>query len=86
MAKSKNKHKHNNNILHFSIIKAAASGDSIALSLVVEHYDRLIMHYSRRHVYSDDFGHREYIDEVLRSDIECKLINKTVGFSFKPAE
>ena len=71
--------------LPFRAIEAAAGGGTDALRAVLKHYEGYILALSVRRLY-DEYGTPHiFIDEVLRRELELRLITKTVGFRFRAA-
>lgn len=67
-------------LLTFDVIEAATSGDMLAIGEVVEHYQGYILKLSTRK-YVDSYGKVSYaVDEVLRENLENKLIIKILNF------
>jgi len=81
----KHRNHHGKGLLPISVIRAASCGNPESLQAVIKHYERLILHYSVIWAYSDDGKSYFFVDEALRSELRSKLINKVVGFEFKPA-
>lgn len=67
-------------LLPYDVIESAVSGDMLAVSEVVEHYQNYILKLSTRK-YVDSYGRVSYVvDEVLRGNLENKLMIKTLNF------
>lgn len=67
-------------LLTYDVIESAVSGDMLAVSQVVEHYQNYILKLSTRK-YVDSYGRVSYaVDEVLRENLENKLMIKTLNF------
>lgn len=63
-----------------SIIRAAASGDAIAVNQILQHYDRYINKIATRTFY-DEYGNAYLgIDEDMKQMIQTKLISRIVAF------
>ncbi|MCD7885024.1 MAG: helix-turn-helix domain-containing protein [Lachnospiraceae bacterium] len=78
--KTELKYKERKDLLPFSTIKAATSGDITALGEVLEHYEGYIIKLSTTKTY-DQYGRIHYcVDETLRRRLEAKLITKTLKF------
>lgn len=61
-------------------IKAAASGDSIAMSIVLSTYQNYISRLAMKPVYEEGKGMVMYVDEYMRRQLETKLIEKILEF------
>lgn len=62
------------NLISYQVILAAKSGDSEALTDILQHYSGYICYYSKRTFY-DKYGNRyELIDEDIKQRIEAKLM------------
>ena len=67
-------------LLPFSIIQAAVSGNIMAIDTVLKHYEGYIISLSTRRLY-DKNGHSFYcVDESLKRRLEIKLITKILEF------
>ncbi|RHS60990.1 helix-turn-helix domain-containing protein [Ruminococcus sp. AM45-9BH] len=67
-------------LLIYDVIESAVSGDMLAVSEVVEHYRNYILKLSTRK-YVDSYGKVSYVvDEVLRGNLENKLMIKILNF------
>ena len=67
-------------LLSFSIIQAAASGNVEAINTVLKHYEGYIISLATRRMY-DEAGYTYYcVDESLRRRLEIKLITKILDF------
>ena len=70
----------NYNLLPFSIIKAAVSGDVDAINKVLKHYEGYIMALSTVRLF-DKYGKAYYaVDYEIRRTLETKLITKILQF------
>ena len=70
-------------IIPYSTILAAKSGDSDAMTFILQHYSRYIIYYSRR-TYIDSQGERyEIVDEDIKQRIEAKLMMQII-YKFDP--
>ena len=68
-------------LLPFSIIEAAASGDETAINKVLKHYEGYIIALSTKELY-DSYGKSHYfVDEEMRRTLETKLILKILQFN-----
>ncbi|MCD5161412.1 helix-turn-helix domain-containing protein [Enterococcus casseliflavus] len=70
----------NNSFLATDVIISAISGDPIAMSKVLNHYQRYIVSLSLRNNYINGVLSSVYIDEFMRRSIESKLIEKVMTF------
>lgn len=61
-------------------IKAANSGDSIAMSIVLSKYRNYISRVAMKPVYEEEKGMVMYVDEYMRRQLETKLIEKILEF------
>ncbi len=61
-------------------IKAATSGDSIAMSIVLSKYQNYISRLAMKPVYEEEKGMVMYVDEYMRRQLETKLIEKILEF------
>lgn len=61
-------------------IKAATSGDSIAMSIVLSKYQNYISRLAMKPVYEEEKGMVMYVDEYMRRRLETKLIEKILEF------
>ncbi|EMF0610067.1 TPA: helix-turn-helix domain-containing protein [Enterococcus faecium] len=66
--------------LKVEIIVSAVSGDPIAITEVLHHYQKYIMSLSLRSNYDDGSTSSVYVDEFLRRNLETKLIEKILTF------
>lgn len=67
-------------LLSFSIIQAAVSGNVEAIHTVLKHYEGYIISLATRRMY-DESGQPFYcVDESLRRRLEIKLITKVLDF------
>ncbi|MDU4625343.1 MAG: helix-turn-helix domain-containing protein [Enterococcus gallinarum] len=66
--------------MSLEIITAAASGDSIAMTKILQHYQKYIVNLSLRNRYDNGVTNSVYIDEFLRRSLENKLIEKVLSF------
>jgi len=69
-----------NNLLPFDIICEAASGDSIAIEQVINHYSGYIAKLSMRTVYNETGNQHNVVDEDLRRRLEAKLTSAILQF------
>jgi len=67
-----------NNLLSFDVIQAAANGSSEALNKVIRHYDGYIARLSMQQIYDENGNPRWGVDEVMRRQLENKLIDAIV--------
>ena len=73
------------NLLPFSVIQAAASGDVSAINKVLKHYEGYIIALSTMRLY-DEYGRLHYaIDGETRRTLETKLITKILQFDLDRA-
>ena len=72
--------KKTNNLLLFDIICEAASGDSIAIEQVINHYSGYIAKLSMRTVYNENGNQHNVVDEDLRRRLEAKLTSAILQF------
>ncbi|MGF2942656.1 helix-turn-helix domain-containing protein [Enterococcus xiangfangensis] len=75
-----NKKNTNNSFLAADVIISAISGDPIAMSKVLNHYQRYIVSLSLRNNYINGVLSSVYIDEFMRRSVESKLIEKVMTF------
>ena len=61
-------------------IKAASSGDSIAMTIVLSKYQNYISRVAMKPVYEEEKGMVMYVDEYMRRQLETKLIEKILEF------
>ena len=73
------------NLLSFDVIKAAASGDVIAINQVLKRYEGYIIALSTKQLY-DEWG-KPYmvVDEEMRRTLETNLIVKIMQFDVNRA-
>jgi len=69
-----------NNLLPFNVICEAASGDSIAIEQVINHYSAYIAKLSMRTVYDDNGTQHNIVDEDIRRRLEAKLASAILKF------
>ena len=75
----------NYNLLPFSIIEAAVSGDVDAINKVLKHYEGYIMALSTVRLF-DEYGKVHYaVDYEIRRTLETKLITKILQFDLDRA-
>ena len=72
--------KKTNNLLPFDIICEAASGDSIAIEQVINHYSGYIAKLSMRMVYDENGNQHNIVDEDLRRRLKAKLASAILRF------
>lgn len=73
--------KQQSGLLPYSTIVKAASGDVVAINIVLQHYERYIAKLATRKFY-DQYGYSHYcVDETLRRRLETKLITKVLSFN-----
>ena len=82
--KHHNQHK-GGNLLPFDVIKAAASGDVIAINQVLKRYEGYIIALSTKRLF-DEWG-KPYmvVDEEMRRTLETNLIVKIMQFDVNRA-
>lgn len=79
MNKNKSIHR-GNGLLPFPVIVSASLGDSLAMDIVLSHYEPYIARLSMRTVY-DDYGNpHTRVDDDMRRRLETKLIEKVLDF------
>ncbi len=61
-------------------IKAAASGDLLAMSIVLSKYQNYISRLAMKSIYEEEKGVVMYVDEYMRRQLEKKLIEKILEF------
>lgn len=61
-------------------IKAAVSGDSIAMAIVLAKYQNYISRLAMKPAYEEEKGMVMYVDEYMRRQLETKLIEKILEF------
>jgi hypothetical protein len=69
-----------NNLLPFDVICGAASGDSIAIEQVINHYSGYIAKLSMRTVYDENGNQHNVVDEDIRRRLETKLASAILQF------
>ena len=69
-----------NNLLPFSIIELAASGDVDAINAVLKHYEGYIIALSTVKLYNEYGKARYFVDDEIRRTLETKLITKILQF------
>lgn len=74
------KHRKEENLLSFHIIKAASEGDVSAINVVLKHYEGYIINLSTRKLYGENGQVHYCVDETLRRRLETKLITKILAF------
>ena len=67
-------------ILSTEMIISESSGDPIAITKVVKHYQGYIVSLSLRNSYEDGMKSSVYCDEFIRRSLESKLIEKIITF------
>ena len=67
-------------LLPFAIIQAAASGNVMAIDIVLKHYEGYIISLSTRRMYDEKGNQFLCVDETLRRRLEIKLITKILDF------
>lgn len=67
-------------ILSPELIIAASSGDPLAITKMVQHYQRYIVSLSLRTSYENGMNSSVYVDEYIRRSLESKLIEKITTF------
>lgn len=66
--------------ISLATIKAAVSGDSVAMSIVLSKYQNYISRLAMKPVYEEEKGMVMYVDEYMRRQLETKLIEKILEF------
>lgn len=66
--------------LSVEIIAAATTGDPIAMTEVLQHYQKYIISLSLRNSCDEHNATTVYLDEFLRRNLETKLIEKILTF------
>ena len=72
--------KKTNNLLPFDVIREAASGDTIAIEQVINHYSGYIAKLSMRTVYDGNGNQHNIVDEDIRRRLETKLTSAILQF------
>ena len=72
--------KKTNNLLPFDVICEAASGDSIAIEQVMNHYSGYIAKLCMRTVYDENGNQHNIADENIRRRLEAKLASAILKF------
>jgi len=72
--------KKTNNLLPFDVIREAASGDTIAIEQVINHYSGYIAKLSMRTVYDENGNQHNIVDEDIRRCLEAKLASAILKF------
>jgi hypothetical protein len=67
-------------IISPELIIAASSGDSLAITKMVQHYQGYIVSLSLRNSYENGMKSSVYVDEFIRRSLESKLIEKITTF------
>lgn len=66
------------NLLPYSIILSAKSGDSSAIKEILRHYASYIAFFSKRAFYDDYGNYYEIVDDDIRQRIEAKLMYQII--------
>ena len=69
-----------NNLLPFDVICQAASGDTIAIEQVINHYSGYIAKLSMRTAYDENGRQHNIVDEDIRRRLEAKLASAILKF------
>lgn len=72
-------------LLPYSTIEAAASGDVEAINAVLAHFSRYICALSTRTLYDENGVPHLCVDEEMRRRLETKLITKILDFDVNRA-
>ena len=72
--------KKTNNLLPFDVICEAASGDTIAIEQVINHYSSYIAKLSMRTVYDENGNQHNIVDEDMCRRLEAKLASAIFRF------
>ena len=72
--------KKTNNLMPFDVICEAASGDTIAIEQVINHYSGYIAKLSMRTVYDENGNQHNIVDEDIRRCLEAKLASAILKF------
>ncbi|MCT1215931.1 helix-turn-helix domain-containing protein [Latilactobacillus curvatus] len=67
-------------IISPELIIAASSGDPLAITKMVQHYQGYIVSLSLRNSYENGMKSSVYVDEFIRRSLESKLIEKITTF------
>lgn len=67
-------------IVSAELIIAASSGDPLAITKMVQHYQGYIVSLSLRNSYENGMKSSVYVDEFIRRSLESKLIEKITTF------
>lgn len=69
-----------NNLLPFHVISAATKGDTDAIGIILNHYDRYITKLCTRQMIDENGNTHSYIDEEMRTRLKVRLIMRTLAF------
>ena len=72
--------KKTNNLLPFDTICEAASGNTIAIEQVINHYSGYIAKLSMRTIYDENGNQHNIVDEDIRRRLEAKLASAILRF------
>ena len=75
-----NSKQNHSRLLPYSVIKAAAAGEAVAVNVVLEHYKGYIAKLSLVGGKDPEGNTRVYTDDELRRRLETKLICKILTF------
>lgn len=68
------------NLLPFHVISAATKGDTEAIGMILDHYDRYIAKLCTRQLIDENGNSHSYIDEEMRMRLKIRLIMRTLAF------
>lgn len=68
------------NLLPFHVISAATKGDTEAIGMILDHYDRYIAKLCTRQMIDENGNSHSYIDEEMRMRLKIRLIMRTLAF------
>lgn len=70
-------------LLPYEVIELAVTGDTNAISKVLEHYKYYIRKLALQEYYNENGERKFYVDETLKQQLEIKLITKILDFKIK---
>lgn len=68
------------NLLPFHVISLATKGDTEAIGMILDHYDRYIAKLCTRQMIDENGNSHSYIDEEMRMRLKIRLIVRTLAF------
>ena len=69
------------NLLPFSVISAAVSGNAQAMCVILRHYQGYIAKLCTRTLIDESGNTYSYIDEEMRNRLKVRLIARTLAFN-----